>query len=499
MTDRDVILVGEGLTKRYPGVTALDDVPIECRAGEVLALVGENGAGKSTLVAVLTGVTGPDAGSLRRQGRALLLRDPLHARSEGICAVYQELSLLPALTVGENVLLGREPRNRLGLLDDRRLHAEANELLGRLGSDIDPYRLVGSLLPARRQLVEIAKALASEPKLLILDEPTSSLSKEEAARLLALVADLRRQRLSILFISHRLDEVLEVADRIMVLKDGRHVATEDRARLTRDDVVSLMVGREMDQVFPERAAATGPAALELRGATVRGRFTDVDLVVHAGEIVGLGGLEGQGQRSLVRALFGVMPLDEGTLSVRGRPVRLGKPADAVARGLAFIPDDRKQEGLVLPLGVDRNIVLAALRHISRGGLLRTAAEASVVAERIAQLGIRTPTPSQSVAQLSGGNQQKVVLAKWLETEAEVLILHDPTRGIDVETKMEIYALLRRLASQGKAVLILTGDMLELIGLSDRIYVMYEGRITGEIAGAEASEERLMRLSSGAAA
>ncbi len=285
----------------------------------------------------------------------------------------------------------------------------------------------------------------------------------------------------------------------MVLKDGEHVATEDRAELTRDALVSLMVGRKMEQIFPERAAAVGAPLLELNEASARGHFSSVSIVVRAGEIIGLGGLEGQGQRGLVRALFGVLPLDVGDLRIHGNPVRLGKPADAIARGLAFIPDDRKLEGLVLPLGVDRNIVLAALTHISRGGLLNMSAEAAVVAGRIAQLDIKTPAPSQPVSQLSGGNQQKVVLAKWLETNPDVLILHEPTRGIDVETKVEIYALLRELAAKGKGVLILTGDMLELIGLADRIYVMYEGRISGEIPGVEASEERLMQLSSGAAA
>jgi len=499
VTDREVVLVGEALTKHYPGVTALSRVPIECRANEVLALVGENGAGKSTLVGILTGVIRPDTGSLQRQGQALSLGNPHHARREGICAVYQELSLLPALTVGENILLGREPRTRCGFLDGRRLHAVASQVLDRLGTKLDPYRLVGSLSPAERQLVEIAKALATEPKLLILDEPTSSLSNEEAGRLLTLVEELKQQGLSILFISHRLDEVLRISDRIMVLKDGEHVATEDRAELTRDALVSLMVGRKMEQIFPERAAAVGAPLLELNEASARGHFSSVSIVVRAGEIIGLGGLEGQGQRGLVRALFGVLPLDVGDLRIHGNPVRLGKPADAIARGLAFIPDDRKLEGLVLPLGVDRNIVLAALTHISRGGLLNMSAEAAVVAGRIAQLDIKTPAPSQPVSQLSGGNQQKVVLAKWLETNPDVLILHEPTRGIDVETKVEIYALLRELAAKGKGVLILTGDMLELIGLADRIYVMYEGRISGEIPGVEASEERLMQLSSGAAA
>ena len=499
MTEPDVILVGQGLTKHFPGVTALSEVDITFHRGEVLALVGENGAGKSTLVGLLTGVSQPDAGSIQQQGRRLQLHDPLHARAEGICAVYQELSLLPALTVGENILLGQEPLTRWGLIDGRKLHGHATTFLERLGADLDPHRLVESLSPAERQLVEIAKALASDPKILILDEPTSSLSKEEAGRLLDLVNELQQQGLSILFISHRLDEVLAVSERVMVLKDGRNVATKDRGNLTRDELVALMVGREMSQVFPERALDTGPTLLELEGGTSGASFTDVDLLVRSGEIVGIGGLEGQGQRGLVRALFGVLPLERGELRVRGEPVRFRRPGDAIARGLAFIPDDRKLEGLVLPLGVDKNIVLSALRRISRFGLLRSSAEATVVAERIKQLGIKTPAASQPVSSLSGGNQQKVVLAKWLEADADVLILHEPTRGIDVETKMEIYSLLRELASSGKGVLILTGDMLELIGLADRIYVMYEGRMTGEIRGAEATEERLMQLSSGVGA
>ncbi|MCL5677158.1 MAG: sugar ABC transporter ATP-binding protein [Firmicutes bacterium] len=489
---------GRSLTKTFPGVKALTDVSIQCNAHQVLALVGENGAGKSTLVNLLSGVYQPDGGEILLKGTPTRVRDPHHAASLGIATVHQELSLLPHLTVAENILLGSEPTARSGFLRTREIYRRAGEALADISPAIHLDAMVYALSPAERQMVEIAKAWSHRPRLLILDEPTSSLSKVEAGSLLALVDRLRSQGTSVVFISHRLDEVFEISDEVMVMKDGRRVDTLPIDHLDRSRLIQLMVGREMTQTFPprRREPAGGQPLLELRDAAPAGSACSVNLKLHWGEIVGLGGLEGQGQRELIRGIFGIEPFATGQVLMDGKPVRIASPAAAIDAGLAFIPDDRKAEGLVLPLTIRENMVLASLAKVLRLGFVQAKQEQAMVGEYMGKLAVKAPTADQIVGNLSGGNQQKVILAKWLLTQPKLLVLHEPTRGIDIQTKVEIYRLLRRLADQGVGVLIATGDMLELIGLSDRIYVMYEGAVAGEVRGEEASEERLMALSSG---
>jgi len=494
----EILLEGKGLSKQFPGVRALHKVDVQCRRGRVLALVGENGAGKSTLCNLLGGILQPDGGQILVEGRPVRIRSPQHARSLGIGFVHQELSLFPQLTVGENIMLGHEPRRR-GLISQKELHARAAEILRQISSEIDVDEMTYRLPPARLQMVEIAKAWSRHPSVLILDEPTSSLSSAEVEMLFGMLSRFKEAGTSIIFISHRLDEVFRVADDIMVMKDGEVVAVRPAGELTRDDLIRLMVGRQMTQAFPPRPdREPGQPLLDLRNISVRGRVFGVDMVVRAGEIVGLGGLDGQGQRELVRAVFGLVPFT-GEMEVLGKRVHPRSPAEAIRAGIAFIPDDRKGEGLVLPLSVAHNMVLSILGSITRLGIVNRREEEERVERYRKALGVNAPSMDARVRTLSGGNQQKVVFAKWLMTEPRVLVMHEPTRGIDVETKMQIYELVRDLANKGHAVLLLSSDMLELLGLCDRIYVMYEGRLAGELPGAEATEEKLMALSSGSKA
>ncbi len=494
--NHEVIFRAEGLSKSFPGVRALRNLNVELRQGEVLALVGENGAGKSTFCNILGGVFDPDSGSMVLGGSTVRIRNPQHAQQLGIAYAHQENSLIPYLSVAENILLGHEPHRR-GILDQRKIASEAAQVLSPIYKGIHVNSMAFTLSPAEIQMVEIAKALSRRPKILILDEPTSSLSSTEVDHLLSLVRDLKEKGIGIIFISHRLDEVFRVADRIMVMKDGESVGVVDAEDVTRDQLITMMVGRETTHTYPPRLAESpGDVALELSGATIPGKVFDIDLKVSDGEIVGLGGLEGQGQRELVRAIFGAERFTSGTMKVRGREGFPRSPADAIKSGIAFISDDRKADGLALPMSVAQNMSLAALGRFTRYGFINARRERAAVGHFIARLGIRTPSQSQKVKNLSGGNQQKVIFGKWLLTEPRVFVLHEPTRGIDVQTKMDIYVLLRELANAGAAVLVLTSDMLELIGLSDRIYIMYEGRMAGSMLGAEATEESLMLLSSG---
>ena len=493
------VLEGRGLVKTFPGVRAINEADIACLPGRVLALVGENGAGKSTLCNILGGVLQPDSGEILVHGRPITLRGPQHARSLGIGFVHQEMTLLPQLTVGENIMLNHEP-TRFGFVRQRELHTQARRVLEQITHGIDVDEMTYRLPPARLQMVEIAKAWSEQPRILMLDEPTSSLSTVESDHLFDMLRAFKALGTSIVFISHRLDEVFAVADDVMVMKDGQVVAVRPASELTRDEVINLMVGRQMTQAFPpRRTTPAGPPLLELRRLSIGDRVHEVDLSVGAGEIVGLGGLDGQGQRDLVRALFGIEPTRSGEIRVGDRALQIRSPSQAIAAGIAFVPDDRKAEGLVPAMSVAHNMVLSYLRGVTHAGIVDRHRETSFVQRFVTSLDIRTPNLEQKVRTLSGGNQQKVVFAKWLMTDPRVLLLDEPTRGIDVETKMQIYALLRQLADQGRAVLLLSSDMLELIGCCDRIYVIYEGRIAGSLSGGEATEERLMQLGSGLAA
>ena len=488
----------EGVAKRYGGVTALQDVDFESRAGRIHAILGENGAGKSTLIKILAGVVQPSAGRLELEGREIRIASPIEATRRGIVCVFQELSLLPDLTVADNISITQPPR-RFGLIDGRAQRRRAEELLARVGcEDVHPMELVRNLSLSRRQMVEIAKALGRGPRLLILDEATSALTQADVERVYRILGRLRQEGLCILYISHRMQEIEALADDCSVFRNGSHVETFAKGSRRPDEIVELMIGREYSHVYPPKPVhATRPApALAVRGLGWNDRLRDLSFEVGRGEIVGLGGLDGQGQRELLLALFGVLRGVTGTVAVDGRPVRLTGPKRAKRPdvGMALIPEDRKTEGLMLAMPVRENVSLAALARVSRMFTVDRAAERRRVQGMVDQLSILVDDVERPVGTLSGGNQQKVVIAKWLMNEPRILLLNDPTRGIDVGTKQEIYRLLRRLADAGAAILLYSTDYDELIGCCDRVAVLYQGRIVRELAGDAITDRNLVAAS-----
>ncbi|MEO3802367.1 sugar ABC transporter ATP-binding protein [Nonomuraea sp. B1E8] len=489
------ILRAEGLRKTFPGVVALDGVDLSLRTGEVHVLLGENGAGKSTLIKILSGAYHPDGGRVLMDGRQVHIRSAGDAQRLGIATIYQEFNLVPQLTVAENLALGRPPR-RFGFVDVRSMEQQARTLLERVGVDVDPRTPTARLGIARMQMVEIAKALALDARILIMDEPTAVLTTSEVARLFAIVRQLRDEGVAVVFITHHLEEIADIGDRVTVLRDGRSVA-EVPANTRRDELVGLMVGRPIDQQYPrsapDRPAERGEPLLEVRGLTRRGVFDDVSFEVRAGEVVGMAGLVGAGRTEVARAVFGADRYDAGQVSVRGRRLPPGDVHAAMEAGLGLVPEDRKAQGLVLGADVAENLGLVTMRDatragfVDRPGLRRTAAR---VAE---QLGIRMTGLSQEVRTLSGGNQQKVVIGKWLAANAKVLILDEPTRGVDVGAKVEIYQLVNALTAAGDAVLMISSDLPEVLGMSDRILVMARGRLVGELRATEATQDDVMAL------
>jgi ribose transport system ATP-binding protein len=482
------------ISKRYGGVRALDRVDFSCRRGEIHAVLGENGAGKSTLIKIIAGVVAPDEGSIALEGNPVRFADPAAATAAGIVSVFQELSLLPDLTVADNITLAAPPR-RFGLIDARAQRRRAEALLARIGcEDVNPLARVRDLPLSRRQMVEIAKALGKRPRLLILDEATSALTQADVARIYRLLERLRQEEVAILFISHRMHEVEALADVCSVFRNGRHVRTFAKGALGNDAIVELMIGREISAQYPPKPPPRAvPPVLALENLRWQDRLKEISLGVGRGEIVGLGGLDGQGQKELLLALFGVLRGVTGTIRVAGRAIAPASPADAKRRapGIALIPEDRKSEGLMLAMSVADNLTAAALERISRGPFIDARKKDRVVADGIKRLGIRVGAPQDAVSTLSGGNQQKVVIAKWLMTEPGIILLNDPTRGIDVGTKQELYRLLRELADRGAAILFYSTDYDELIGCCDRVAVMYDGRIVRELAGAEITEQAIV--------
>ena len=491
------LLHAEGIRKAYPGVTALAGVDIQVRAGEVHALLGENGAGKSTLMKVIAGAVVPDAGRVLLDGHVLPPGDPEAARGLGVATVYQELSLVPSLSVAENVLLGRWPAGRFGISWGR-LRAEAREHLARVGLDADPRTPVRALGMAERQLVELAKALAQRVRVLLLDEPTSALSEREAARLFAIIRDLVAAGVGVIYVSHMLAEVLQIADRVTVLRDGRVVGTVPASDVSEADLARMMVGRAVTAA-PDRGAGRQRAGgrevvLRARGLARPPRLKPTDLDLHRGEIVGVFGLVGAGRTRLARALFGLEPATEGAVEVAGKPARIASPADAIALGLGYLGENRA-DGVVPAMTVAGNVTLAALDRLGRGPLLDFARERSLARRYVEDLAVRPPDVDRPAATLSGGNQQKVVLARWLCSGSQVLILDDPTRGIDVGAKEEVFRLVRRLAGEGVAVLYLTSEIKEARALADRVLVMADGRVVREV-GPEVSEDEIMAAAGG---
>jgi ribose transport system ATP-binding protein len=483
-----------GISKRYGGVHALEKVDFSCRRGRIHAILGENGAGKSTLIKIIAGVVAPDEGDIILEDRPVRFAGPGAAVASGVVCVFQELSLMPDLSVADNITLADPPR-RFGLIDNRAQRRRAEELLAHVGcEDVNPLLRVRDLPLSRRQMVEIAKALGKSPRLLILDEATSALTHSDVATVYRLLSQLRQRQLPILYISHRMHEIEALADVCSVFRNGRHVATFEKGTRNNDEIVKLMIGREITAQYPVKPRPRPVAKLlEVEQLCWENRLNGVSLSIGCGEIVGLGGLDGQGQKELLLALFGVMRGLSGTISLEGKPIVLSSPADAKAacHGIALIPEDRKTEGLMLAMSVTDNLVAACYDQISVGPFVDRDREQSIVHEAIRRLAIRLGAPEQPVSTLSGGNQQKVIIARWLMTKPRIILLNDPTRGIDVGTKQEIYRLLRELADQGAAILFYSTDYDELIGCCDRVAVMYDGRIVRELAGEAITEQAIV--------
>ena len=486
-----------GIAKAFSGVTVLDDVSFDLEAGETHALLGGNGAGKSTLMKILEGVYTLDRGAIELDGEPVELGSPEAARRHGVAMIFQEFSLVPTLTVAQNIYLTREARTRRGLLDDRALERQASELLAELRVDIDPRTEVGRLGAASMQLVEIAKALSQDARVLIMDEPTASLARSEVEALFRIIDRLKQRGIAIIYITHRLEEVMAVADRVTVLRDGRRVGTRPTSELDVEALIEFIVGSSVGQALErgERSVdRSGTPLLSLHGVSTSTGLDDIDLALYAGEIVGIAGLMGSGRSELARAVFGIDALSSGEIRLRGERVRIRRPADAIEHGIVLVPEDRRTQGLVLGHSVERNLTLALLRRLSRGGLLDDGEGAAIAERYAARLGVRARSLDTPVRRLSGGNQQKVVLAKWLATEPDVLILDEPTVGVDVNTRSEIADLVRSLADQGKAVLAISSELAEVLALADRILVLRDGRIHRSLGrGDVVDEPELHRL------
>ena len=492
------VLALNGVSKSFGAVAALRDVHLELRAGEAHGLVGENGAGKSTVVKVLAGVHPPDSGTVVLDGKPLALSGPADARAAGIAVIYQEPTLFPDLSIAENIFMGRQPMRSLRRIDTAQMRSRSAELFARLGVQLDPDRPARGLSIADQQLVEIAKAISLDARVLVMDEPTAALSGVEVERLFAVVRSLRDAGAAVLFISHRFDEVFALCQRITVMRDGHWVSTDPADRLTIADVVRRMVGREVSQLFPKEATRRGEPRLEVRGLTSRS-FTDVSFTVHGGEIVALAGLVGAGRSEVSRAVFGVDRYDSGEVVVDGRKLPRGDAAAAIRAGLALVPEDRRQQGLIMELSVERNATLPRRWSLTRAGLLFGGAERRAADRWAQRLQVKAARLTDPVDTLSGGNQQKLVLAKWLATAPKVLIVDEPTRGIDIGTKAEVHRLLSRLAADGVAVLMVSSELPEVLGMADRVLVMHEGRLVADIPRDRADEESVMRAATGQAA
>jgi rhamnose transport system ATP-binding protein len=479
------------VSKAFGAVQALKGVTLELHAGEIHALAGENGAGKSTLVKTFAGLHRPDDGRILLAGQPVVFHSPADAQAAGVAVIYQEPTLFPDLSVAENIFMGRQPRGAFGRLDRSAMNAAATDLFNRLGVALDPAGPARGLSIADQQVVEIAKALSRDAKVLIMDEPSAALTGREVERLFGVARTLATQGCAILYISHRLEEIFALCRRVTTLRDGKWIATENVADITEDDLVHRMVGRELTELYPKLTVEPGTVVLEVSRLTREGVFTDVSFQVRAGEIVALAGLVGAGRSEVARAIFGVDRWDAGSVTVARAPLKPGSPTTAMAAGLALVPEDRRQQGLVMELSIERNMAVTGMRRLRRGPIIQAAAERALATDWAIRLQLKYSRLTDAVGVLSGGNQQKVVLGKWLSTGPKVLIVDEPTRGIDVGTKAEVHRLLSRLASEGMAILMISSDLPEVLGMADRILVMREGRLTAEVARADATEETVM--------
>ncbi len=486
-----------GICKFFPGVQALKDVDFACRGGEVHALVGENGAGKSTLVKVLAGDYEADEGEIKIKGEQVEIRSPSDALGLGVSIIYQEFNLLPYMSIAENITLGRAPRTVWGTVDWGKMRGQAEAALARIGVEMDIREKAMNLSVAEQQLVEIAKALSMDARILVMDEPSAVLAGSELETLFNIIRSLKQQGVAIIYISHRLDEVFEIADRATVLKDGQFAGTVDIGSATKAQLISMMVGRTLDETFPPAEGEIGEVILRVEGLNRSRKIQDVSFELHRGEVLGLAGLVGAGRTEVARAIFGADRLDSGRVHVDGREIHVSDPKHAVSLGMGMVPEDRKQHGFIPVMSVAKNITLPILDRLQKFGVIQQDKENEIVEEYIGYLAIMVSSPDQEIQYLSGGNQQKVILAKWLSAQPKVIILDEPTRGVDVGTKAEIYRLIRELAERGVGIIFISSELPEILGLSDRILVMYAGRIQGELGHDEATEERILTLATGA--
>ncbi|MDQ0392167.1 sugar ABC transporter ATP-binding protein [Labrys monachus] len=488
------LIEAEGIRKGFPGVLALDDVSFRLRPGTVHALMGENGAGKSTLMKIIAGVYQPDGGVMRLRGEEVHFAGPLDALRHGVAMIHQELNLMPFMTVAENVWIRREPLTRLGFVDHAELNRRTARLFGQLNIGIDPAVQVGSLSVANRQMVEIAKAVSYDSDVLIMDEPTSALTETEVLHLFGIIRDLKAAGKGIVYITHKMSELFEIADEVSIFRDGKYVGTDLAGNLTRDEIIRRMVGREITQMFPKEAVPIGDIVLSVHNLTLDGVFADVSFDLHEGEILGFAGLVGAGRSNVAETLFGVTPASSGRIEIRGEPVAMTSPGVAMRHGVAFLTEDRKDTGCFLVLNVLENMQMAVLtQRYVRAGFV-TAGDLGAACEQMsAALRVKTPDMHERIENLSGGNQQKVLIGRWLLTKPRILILDEPTRGIDVGAKAEIHRLISRLAGDGVAVIMISSELPEVLGMSDRILVMHAGRVTGILDRAEADQVRIMEL------
>ncbi|WP_311772756.1 sugar ABC transporter ATP-binding protein [Cohnella xylanilytica] len=484
-----------GISKAYHGVKALDKVTLEVRPGEVHALMGENGAGKSTLVKILTGLVKPDEGEIEYYGKPVRIDGPQAALDLGIAMIHQELNPIPEMTVAENLFLGREP-TRGPFLNRRELRRRTRELLAEFGFPLDPDEKVGKLSVARKQMLEIIKAVSYNAKLIIMDEPTSALSDGEVKTLFQTIASLKGKGVPVIYISHRMEEIFSMTDRVTVLRDGQYIGSKPTGELDPDRLISMMVGRPLEAIYPKETVSPGEVAFEAAGLTRRSVFENVSFQVRRGEILGIAGLMGAGRSEVARAIFGIDRLDEGEVKIGGSPVAIRHPADAIRHGIALVTEDRKELGLVLCRSIQENMTMASLPLSERKAFLSRSEESRVVDELAGRIRVKMRDPKQLVQYLSGGNQQKVVLAKWLLTRPKVLILDEPTRGIDVGAKAEIYRMMSNLAKEGMAIIMISSELPEVLGMSDRVLVMGQGRIRGEFQGGQITQEQILACAVG---
>jgi ribose transport system ATP-binding protein len=501
LADPEMVLRMEGISKAFPGVQALREVDFEAAAGEVVALLGENGAGKSTLMKILSGVYRKDGGRILLHGREAEISSPHHAQQLGIATIYQEFNLTPNQSAAANIFVTREPRLRglgrfLKFVDRRRMEQDARRLLDRVGARAPATALIRDLSVAQQQMVEVAKALAVDARIIVMDEPTSALGEEEVEALFGIVGALKAQGIAVVFITHRLEEVFRIADRVVILRDGQRVGAMSIGEATPDSLIQQMVGRELTDLFHKEAARIGDPLLEVKGLTRRGAVRDVSFTLRQGEILGFAGLVGAGRTETARLIFGADRKDAGEIRVNGRPVQISSPVHAVKAGIGFVPENRATQGLVLKLPVLENIILPTLDHHARVGWVNQRTLRAMARDYVGKLNIRTPHLQQKTMFLSGGNQQKMVVAKWLAAQPKVLIMDEPTRGIDVGAKTEVHALMSRLAQAGMGIIMISSELPEILGMSDRILVMSEGRVMAILDRAEASQEKIMAYASG---